>query len=231
LERRSGEMNLAIIGAGKAAKTLLDNFVGNPSLQVIGIADIKQDAPGMVRAQELGIPTTTNMQTIIQRSDVDLVIEITGNKKVQQQIAGLLKPSQQVMTAGAAKVMYEVIEDQHRRNASNVESLAEQFQSLTKRINSAMESTRSSLKKVNEVLLSMKITAVNASIEAVRAGEAGKAFGVVADEMKNMVVNAEFALESITQASKETRDTLQTLQDTERKLSGIFQIKSSEGKA
>jgi hypothetical protein len=53
--------------------------------------------------------------------------------------------------------------------------------------------------------------------------ESDKAFGVVAEEMKNRAANAEFAFESIPLPSKETNDTLKNLYATGRKLKEVFQ--------
>ncbi|HSR10316.1 MAG TPA: Gfo/Idh/MocA family oxidoreductase, partial [Thermodesulfobacteriota bacterium] len=65
-------MNVAIIGAGNASLTLLDYFLSNPNVQVAGIADIREDAPGMVRAKELGVPTTYRMESLVQNPKIDL---------------------------------------------------------------------------------------------------------------------------------------------------------------
>ena len=128
------------------------------------------------------------------------------------------------MNAEVAKLMYEMIRDQKQKDASNAEKLSREFQTLAERLNSAAGSTDASLKEVDQVLRSMKILAVNASIEAVRAGEFGKPFGIVADEMKKMVESAGTALKSITLASQETHNTIQDLSASEKKITEIFQL-------
>jgi len=217
-------MNIAIIGAGNASLTLMDYFLSNANIEIVGIADIKEDAPGITRATELGVPTTTRMETLIENPKTQLIIELTGNQKVQQTISKLLRRNQQIMTAEAARLMYAMIRDQKQKDASNAEKLSGEFQALAERLNSAAGSTDASLKEVDGILRSMKILAVNAGIEAVRAGEFGKPFGVVADEMKKLVETAGTALQSTTQASQETHSTLKDLFSAEKKITEIFQL-------
>jgi len=98
-------MNIAIIGAGNASLTLMDYFLSNANIEIVGICDIKKDAPGIKRAVELGVATTTEMQTLIGNPKTELIIELTGNRKVQQKISELLRGNQHVMGAEAAKLM------------------------------------------------------------------------------------------------------------------------------
>ena len=59
-------MNIIIIGGGKASLTLIDYFLSADDIRVVGIADIKEDAPGILRARELKIETSTRMEDLIQ---------------------------------------------------------------------------------------------------------------------------------------------------------------------
>ena len=164
------------------------------------------------------------METLIENPKTELIIELTGNQKVQERISKLLRRNQQVMTAEAARLMYAMLRDQKQKDSSNANKLSGEFQVLAERLNSAAGSTDASLKEVDGILRSMKILAVNAGIEAVRAGEFGKPFGIVADEMKKMVETAGGALQSITQASQETHSTLEDLFLAEKKIIEIFQL-------
>ena len=215
-------MNVVIIGGGKASLTLMDYFLSTNEIKVIGIADIKEDAPGVQRAKELRIPTTTRMEDLIKRPETHRVIEITGNDKVRKTILGMLRPDQEMISAKVAKLMFDMIEAQKKKNILSSEKLSLEFGELNKRLASASEKIQSLSKKVNEVFLSMKILTMNAMIEASRAGEAGRSFGVVAEEMKKMVGSAEVAFEDITLASEETKGMLENLGHAENQMRTIF---------
>ncbi len=217
-----GIMNIVIVGGGKASLTLMDYFLSSGEMNVTGIADIKEDAPGIQRAKELKIKTTTRMEELIKRQDTQVVIEITGNDKVRKAIVDMIRPDQEMIPARVAKLMFDMIEAQKKKNVESSEKLSLEFRDLNQRLGSASESIESLLRKVKDVFLSMKILTMNAMIEASRAGEAGQSFGVVAEEMKKMVVAAETAFEDIAMASEETRGMLEHLAQAENKMRTIF---------
>lgn len=215
-------MNIAIVGGGHAAVMLLECFASMAGSRLVGVADLRTDAEGMVRAREMGIATTTSVEALVKRPDVDLVIEITGSRHARAAIVAALRPEQEVMSAAAAKVMYDIIEMRRAQNAAASERLSEEFRAFGRRLSSARESVEASIRRVDEVLAAMKIIALNAKIEGARAGEAGVAFGVVADEMKTMTVAAKAALETIQKASVETNEALDDLGLAEQKLLSLF---------
>ncbi len=216
-------MNIAIVGGGHAALLLLEYFAHMNDSRVVGVADVRSDAEGMVRARELGIHTTTSMESLIARPEVDLVLEITGSAQVRESIVALLRPGQEVMSAAAVKVMYDVIAQRTRQNVAASQRLSEEFHGFGRRLTGARESIDASIGRVDEVLSAMKIVALNAKIEGTRAGEAGRAFGVVADEMKRMAVNAQSAVDTIRKASTETHATLDELDRAEKKRLSRFE--------
>ncbi len=215
-------MNIAIVGGGHAALTLLDTFEDMTESHIVGVADLRQDAPGMVRARELGILTTTDLEALVTRPEVHLVIEITGAERVRNKVASILRRDQEVMSAAAAKIMYDVIELRKKQNQVASERLSREFRGFGKRLAAARESIDTSLEQVDKVLSAMKIVALNAKIEASRAAAAGRAFGVVAEEMKRMAANAHTALETIRRASSETHETLGELNRAEKEMLSLF---------
>lgn len=216
-------MNLVIIGGGKASLILMDYFLSLEGFTIVGIADLNEDAPGILRAKELKIETTTRMEELIKRRETQMVIEITGNEKVGQMVLGLLRTDQEMISSRITKVMFDMIETQKRQRLLSSETLELEFRNLSGRLISTSGNIGSSLKKVNDVFRTMEILSLNAMVEAARAGEAGKAFAVVAGEMKSLVGNAEETVKEITIASQETTGTLENLNKAEKKLVTILQ--------
>jgi molecular chaperone GrpE (heat shock protein) len=211
-------MNVAIIGGGKASLVLINYFQSIDYIKLKGVVDVNEKAPGVILAKKLGIVTLTDINALNDMPDVDIVIEVTGSDKVRKIVIDQLKSHQHVMSSNAAKIMTDFIEIQSRRRSEVIENVSEEFNDLTARVKSSEEYIDQSIRKIEEVLRSMKIVTMNARIEAARAGENGRAFEVVVQEMQGTLSNIEKALHDITTASDESKVTMNKLIGTENKL-------------
>ena len=54
----SGATNVAIIGAGRGGTALMEIFANDPLVQIVGVAELDQKAPGVGLAKQLNIPIT-----------------------------------------------------------------------------------------------------------------------------------------------------------------------------
>jgi uncharacterized protein YukE len=217
-------MNVVIVGGGNASLILIDYFQSIDYIKLNGVIDVKDTAPGIVRAKEVGIATFSDINALTGMHDIDTIIEVTGNDKVRKMVLDQLKPHQHFMSSNAAKIMSDFIEVQNRRRSEAIEKVSEEFNNLTARMKSSEEYIDQSIRKIEDVLRSMKIVTMNARIEAARAGESGKAFEVVVQAMQGTLNNIETALRDITIASDESKTTMTDLVKTEEKLKESLNI-------
>jgi hypothetical protein len=211
-------MNIILVGAGNASLLLLDYFRRIDYIKLSGVVDLNDSAPGIVRARELKIPCFKDVKGAMQQAGVDMVIELTGNEKVRQIILENLGANQHFMSSNAAKIMCDFIEIQSKQRIEMVENLSSEFSKLTDKLKGSGNYIEQSIRNINSVLLNMEIIVVNAGIEAARAGEHGRAFDVVVEGMRSTLKEIEMALQEITKAADESKNTMLELVRTEDKL-------------
>ena len=73
---------VAIIGAGKGGRALLEMFADDPTVNILGVADVYPWAPGLELARRLNIPVVTDLRGLIADPRLDLVIDVTGSPEV-----------------------------------------------------------------------------------------------------------------------------------------------------
>ena len=74
------------MGAGKGGRALLEMFAGDPTVTILGVADVNPWAPGLELARRLNIPVATDLRGLIADPRLDLVIDVTGSPDVQRVI-------------------------------------------------------------------------------------------------------------------------------------------------
>src|SRR4029077_4415340 len=82
LMERSDPTKVAILGAGRGGRALLELLHQIPSIQIVGIADCDPAAPGLRRARELQVPVTTNSPDLISNDGVSLIMDVTGDPEM-----------------------------------------------------------------------------------------------------------------------------------------------------
>jgi PAS domain S-box-containing protein len=120
-------MKTIIIGGGRGCRAIIDlaatAFLQELSLDIVCVVDINDDAPGMVRARELGIKTLTNSpdgfskegyELVIGKSieGIELIIELTGRDDVLQKLYHILPPGVKIIDHTFAQVFWDLVNAQ-----------------------------------------------------------------------------------------------------------------------
>ena len=83
-------MKIAVVGGGNRCRNLLDLIEGHSfskiSPKIVAVADKKNDAPGLVKARENGLFVTTDYNDLFDRDDIDLIMELTGDQDIYNDI-------------------------------------------------------------------------------------------------------------------------------------------------
>src|SRR5437870_3456384 len=108
---RAAMTNVAIVGAGKGGRALLEMFSGDPTVSILGVVDLNLWAPGLELARRLSIPVSTNLEELISDPRLDLIIDVTGNADVQREVQRLKPPHTEVMGGTGARFMWDLLAD------------------------------------------------------------------------------------------------------------------------
>jgi two-component system sensor histidine kinase DegS len=125
----AGVTNVAIIGAGRGGTALMEIFANDPLVQIVGVAEIDPQAPGVTLAKRLRIPVTRDYRKLLAMERVDLVIDVSGNADVWQFLQDFHRMGVTIIGGASAKFMWELIEARIRATAE-IEKTLNKYQSL-----------------------------------------------------------------------------------------------------
>src|SRR3990172_1944894 len=99
--------NVAIMGAGGGGTSLIEIFQNDPLVKIIGVGEINPNAPGVKLARRLKIPVTRDYRRLLRSKRIDLLIDVTGDSKVERALLGLKHPGVAVIGGPSAKFMWQ----------------------------------------------------------------------------------------------------------------------------
>ena len=114
---------IILIGAGRGGRALVELFHKDPSIEIVGVADKDEGAPGIVLARELGLPVAANYRKFLKADAADLIIDVTGDPDVGREIYRLRPPGTEVVGGKTARFISEFAGDR-----SQAEPLQNQYQ-------------------------------------------------------------------------------------------------------
>ena len=124
-----GGTNVAIIGAGRGGTALMEIFANDPLVQIVGVAEIDPQAPGLSLAKRLRIPVTRDYRELLAMERVDLIIDVSGSPDVWQFLQDFHRMGVTIIGGASAKFMWELIEARIRAT-SEIEKTLNKYQSL-----------------------------------------------------------------------------------------------------
>ncbi|HYC43464.1 MAG TPA: oxidoreductase [Noviherbaspirillum sp.] len=100
------KIRVGIIGAGETGTPLIKQLLDASFVEVLGVADLKDDMPGMALARARGIKTTNDfMDLAMLGHQIDIIIDVTGVQAVREKLREYLQAS----ANGHTIIMHEMI--------------------------------------------------------------------------------------------------------------------------
>ncbi len=65
--------------------------MGDASMEVLGLAEINPEAEALPLARQLGIPIFEDYRVVLDMPQVDLILNLTGDKALEKELRELLR--------------------------------------------------------------------------------------------------------------------------------------------
>ena len=175
---------VGFIGAGKNGTRLLNLFMDSQYARVAYMVDKDSSAPALFIARKAGIPTFTDFHQAIQEITADFVFEVTGSNKVAELVQQELVNSQsRLVTHDMAHIILTVIEESRQKTTDMV---SDDILEIRKEISHSLDTVNNTVSAIKQTTSDMRYLALNARIEAARAGDQGRGFGIVAQQVEQL---------------------------------------------
>lgn len=176
---------IGIIGGGRGGLGLLKFFGNNKVTRVSYLVDGNGSAPGIVEAHSLGIPTFTDADLALRGELPDFLFDTSGDAALENKIKERLRGTDtRLITPVTSRMMVDVL----TMNANAVrEDISGIVGTIQEDLGRSLETSTSVVSRINSVMSNMQMLALNASIEAAKAGVHGRGFSVVAEHLGKSV--------------------------------------------
>jgi len=207
---------VGIIGAGRGGMGLLKFFGSNRVTQVKFVVDANEAAPGLEQARARNIPTFADAELAIRDVLPDFLFDSTGDAQVAIRIKERLRGTPTMLfTPLTCRMMVQVLE----MNAQTVRAdISEVVGSIQGDLGRSLDTSTSVVNRINSIMSNMQMLALNASIEAAKAGIHGRGFSVVAehlgksvDSVRNLTLEINQVNQNIIEVSKQSALVLEKL--------------------
>ncbi|RME41368.1 MAG: hypothetical protein D6794_00695 [Deltaproteobacteria bacterium] len=80
-------VRVALIGAGRTGTTFLREMLKYDYVEVLGVSDLEESAPGMQLARERGIETTPDPMELLGLGEkIDILVDLSGDLEFKRRI-------------------------------------------------------------------------------------------------------------------------------------------------
>lgn len=88
------KIRIGVIGAGETGTPLLTQLLDASFVEVVGVADLKDEMPGMAVARARGVKTTNDFMDIARLgNELDILIDVTGVHAVREKLRTFFQES------------------------------------------------------------------------------------------------------------------------------------------
>ena len=185
MSQEKPERSIGIVGGGSAGCRLFQLLNQSQLAHPAFVVDPRPDAPAVLAARDADVPTYTEVEEAIGRSKIDFVFELVGRPEVTEKIRQAIDGTEiRLVDHEVAYSILSVTEEDRKRTRS---AFSKEIAQIETEIGQSLEGSRNVVSQINQIMNTLQMLALNASIEAAKVGVHGKGFMVVAEHMAKSV--------------------------------------------
>src|SRR3989339_150695 len=127
------KLRVLIVGAGQGGEALLRALHNEMAISIAGVVDTNPDAPGIMLARSMDIPTASDWKEFFAAGKIDEVINATGSAAVHEKLTQE-KPEGTDLVSGAGAKMLWMLVDKHIRSEEYLRLSEIKYRTLTEQI-------------------------------------------------------------------------------------------------
>lgn len=156
------------------------------SLKIIrtNLMNVMRDISSIANQVDTGADQVSTGVETLSRGTMEQSVSIEGLASNVTEITSKIKDSA-VRCSSASELV-----DKANGYAAEADTKMEQLTTATRNIDQSSTQIGSIIKTIEEIAFQTNVLALNASVEAARAGSAGKGFSVVADEVRSLATKS-----------------------------------------
>lgn len=190
---------------------IAEELVVNPSVCAAELADIRVISAVEIEAAQKLIDSLSELLSI----------------KADERLSSLESSEKAASGTATADQLYAKVQEVRRlvrETNKNNERLEENFKRLSASVNRSAKSvseTEDTVKKIQDIAMNTRILGFNASIEASRAKESGRGFGVIAQEVRNLAEVSKSSADKIEDIVRTIGDNTEEINDNMKRIGEI----------
>jgi hypothetical protein len=189
-----------IVGGGVGGSGILKFLLTSKKIRVVFLVDNNPDAAGLKLATDAGIPTFNDLDEALRKIPCQLIFEMTGVPAVKARILQHMQTNPMELMPTSIWMLIQELDEAKQLAAATV---VQEIQNIKGRLTTGLEGSQNLVGRINHIMSSMQMLALNASIEAAKVGVHGRGFAVVADHMTKSVENVRKLTEDIGKVNKD----------------------------
>lgn len=120
------KIKIGLIGAGDGANQLLDILGDNPESRIVAISCRNDQRPAAMKAQKMKIKIFEDFRKLAESPDIDLLIDATGAKEVDQFLKTSKKVKAETLSGYGAWFLWKMVEKHKNLTQEMIRYLEEQ---------------------------------------------------------------------------------------------------------